>query len=308
MGGATLAGQPAPAQTPVRPAAAPVAAIASNSPAKSPVSFFRELLAMTPEQRTLALTNRTEESRKLILAKVREYRSLKTTERELRLRATELEWRLAPLMKMPATNRTTQLAGLPEEDRKMIEDRLEEWDKLPESVKQELLRQRDSIRLFLRMKSGLVTLTNANVQRGPELEAELKKIQAMPEPERQKLIEHFNQYFELKPHEQQKALRKLPPDEQQQIEKSLGKFKNLTAPQRAQCIRSFEQFADMTPAERQQFLDNAARWIMMPPDKRQAWRDVVEQVSETHTPFIKIPRPRTPPNRSAQTVLTTNSN
>src|SRR3954469_14769255 len=66
---------------------------------KSPVAFFRELLAMTPSERSLALSNRPAETRKQILVKVREYRSMSENERELRLQATELEWHLVPLMK-----------------------------------------------------------------------------------------------------------------------------------------------------------------------------------------------------------------
>src|SRR5436305_8079373 len=45
--------------------------------AKPPVQFFRELLAMSPGERSQSLTNRTPEDRKAILAKVREYQSLK---------------------------------------------------------------------------------------------------------------------------------------------------------------------------------------------------------------------------------------
>jgi len=55
---------------------------------QSPIGFFRELLAMNPGERIQALTNRTPELRSQILAKVREYESLKAEERELRLRVT----------------------------------------------------------------------------------------------------------------------------------------------------------------------------------------------------------------------------
>jgi hypothetical protein len=307
MGGAMLAGQPASGETPAVPA--PAASQSPASPAvKSPVSYFRELLAMSPEDRAQALTNKTAESRRLILAKIREYSSLKKPEREQRLRATELEWRLVPLMKMPPTNRVAQLAGLPSEDRQLLEARLNEWDKLPQSVKNDLLAHRESIRLYVRMKSGLVSQTNATPQHGPAVEEDLKKLEAMPETERQKLIERFNQYFDLKPREQEKTLRALSPAEKDQITKSLDKFQHLTAAQRAQCIRSFEEFARMTPAERQQFMENASRWIMMPPEKRQAWRDVVEKISVGHEPFIKLPKARHSPAQTGEAVAATNSN
>src|SRR5437763_6112190 len=63
-----------------------VAAPATAEPtAKSPVEQFRELLAMNVVERKQALTNRPPEIRKRILAKLREYESLKPDERELRL-------------------------------------------------------------------------------------------------------------------------------------------------------------------------------------------------------------------------------
>jgi hypothetical protein len=62
--------------------------------ARSPISFFRELLAMNAAERRQALTNRSPEGQKQILADVREYESLPPDERELRLRVTELRWYL----------------------------------------------------------------------------------------------------------------------------------------------------------------------------------------------------------------------
>src|SRR5437660_3567894 len=82
-------------------------------PAKSPVAIFRELLNMDPAERTKALANRPEETRKQILAKIREYQSLRPDERELRLKVTELGYYLRPLMRTPATNRAVQLALIP---------------------------------------------------------------------------------------------------------------------------------------------------------------------------------------------------
>ena len=69
---------------------------------------------MNAAERKQALTNRSPEGQKLILAKVREYESLPPDERELRLRVTELRWYLLPLMTAPATNRPAQLAMIPE--------------------------------------------------------------------------------------------------------------------------------------------------------------------------------------------------
>src|SRR4051812_34598984 len=101
-------------ETPPEPAAA-----------KSPVAVFRELLNMEPSERTKALADRPEETRKRILAKIREYQSLKPDERELRLKVTELGYYLRPLMRTPATNRTAQLAIIPAGYRELVQVRLE---------------------------------------------------------------------------------------------------------------------------------------------------------------------------------------
>jgi len=89
--------------------------------AKSPVESFRELLAMKPGEREQYLATRPPAIRKRFLAKIQEYEAMSAEERELRLRATELRWYLLPLMQMPATNRTAQLAAIPEADRPMVE-------------------------------------------------------------------------------------------------------------------------------------------------------------------------------------------
>jgi len=318
VGGATLAGQSAATESPARPAVSntvdapmpvPAPAIPVPPTMKSPVDFFRELLDMSPGQRTQALTNRPPETRKLILAKVREYRSLNADERELRLKATELEWRLVPLMKTSPTNRAALLAALSEDDRKMVEARLKEWDKLPEPVKKDLLDRRESIRLYIQMTSGSTISTNIHIPLRPKIQEDLKKLQTLSDPERQKLIDRFNQYFDFDPREREKVLRTLTSAEKDQIEKTLSKFEGLSRGQRAQCIRSFEQFANMNVAERQQFLKNAEHWIMMTPKKRQEWRDLVEKVFLTPTPptFVNVPKPPPPaPRPSAQPALTTN--
>ena len=76
---------------------------------RSPVEFFRELLAMNFAERSKALADRPPETRKQILSKVREYEAMKPNARELRLRATELRWYMLRLMRISPTNRIAQL-------------------------------------------------------------------------------------------------------------------------------------------------------------------------------------------------------
>jgi len=66
----------------IAPSAVSVAPLQS----KSPVTLFRELLAMDLGERQKASAERSPEKRRLILAKVREYESLPPDVRVLRLR------------------------------------------------------------------------------------------------------------------------------------------------------------------------------------------------------------------------------
>ena len=47
----------------------------------------------------------------------------------------QLRCDLIPLMHLLPTNRTARLAAIPEDDRKLVEDRLREWDILPPDLR-----------------------------------------------------------------------------------------------------------------------------------------------------------------------------
>jgi hypothetical protein len=225
--------------------------------ARSPVSFFRQLLAMTPAERFAALTNRPPEARARILAKVREYQLLGPDERELRLRATELRWHLTPLLRVPPAERAGRLALVPEELRGLVQSRLQEWDVLPPPMKEEFLANDQALHYFTH-----VELTN----------------QPAGTAEQQQITEQFNQFFELTPAEKQQTLNTLSEAERVQMEKTLKSFEQLPPEQRFRCIRNYAKFAGMPPAERAKFLKNAESWAKLTPQERQTWRDLVTQV------------------------------
>jgi len=287
------------AQPASRPGNTNTAVLLPPPTVKSPVEFFRELLAMTtPSERYAALSNRPPENQKLIMAKVREYLALSAEDRELRLRATELHWRMLPLMRLPATNRTERLGSIPEPDRRMIESRLQDWDKLAGPVQQQLLTNQEAIRLFIQREAGTnapVDIVNLSPKRRQRLEEDFGKINAMKPDERRQLVDRFTQFFDLTAEEKnkakQKALSAFTDAERARIEKTLARFQNLTSEQRTRCIQSFEKFSTMSLAERQQFLKNAERWIAMKPEERKAWRDLVEQIE------LMPPDPRDPLQR-----------
>jgi len=245
-------------------------------PPQSPVRYFRQLLAMTPQERENFLTNRAPEIRERILAKIREYLALAPDERELRLDATELRWYLLPLLRESPTNSEARLAQVPDNLRDLVRNRLEQWDALPPQSRQEFLDIEPTLHYF-----SHVELTNTppepGTQPGPG-DAAQARWQALSEDVRQKITAQFNQFFELTPDEKQKTLNTLSDAERVQMEKTLQSFDKLPSAQRAQCIRAFTEFAGMSPAERAEFLKNAERWSQLPPKERQAWRDLVAQV------------------------------
>ena len=259
---------------------------------KSPVTLFRNLLAMTPGERRQSLSNRPPEVQKKLLAKLREYESLKPDERAVRLRATEIQWYLQPLMSLPRTNREARLAMIPEDLRKLVEERLNRWDLLPPPVQEELLNNEMTARYFTQLETATEEqkqklLGQMSPERRAKLEAGLERWRGFSAEQRAKTLENFNGYFELTPQEKQKALSSLSPAEQQQMEKTLEAYASLPPEQRAQCLRSFEKFAGMNLSDRQAFLKNAERWKLMTPSERESWRTLVRFA------------PMTPPARSA---------
>ena len=304
FGGLALAQLPASRRVPVRSNSANTVAIENLPeppplpPAESPVDTFRELLQMNPEEQTEYLADRTPDDRKRIMAKVREYESLSPVQRELRLRVTELRWFLWPLLKMPATNRAAWLNRVPPDERKLVGDRLQHWDKLAPEVQKELLANDATLRYFSELaastdqeRSNIVK--NLSPERRKKLETGIQQLQQMPEPQRQKMITRFDQFFELSPSEKAKALGSLSEPERRQIEKTLSAFGNLSPNLREQCIQSFEKFINMSLAERQQFLKNAERWKLMSPEERQDWCNLVASmaIQPPLPPGIEPPMP-----------------
>jgi hypothetical protein len=275
------------------------------APMKSPVAVFRELLNMEPVERAKALADRPEETRRRILAKIREYQSLKPDERELRLKVTELGYYLRPLMRTPATNRTEQLAAIPAGYRELVQVRLEKWDRLRPEAQQKLLENEAAIRALTEVTNA--TSTNMLRARNIMLQKTIENWNRLSDRDRQELSENFDYFFQLKPAERQKAIKILSKEEQQQIDGTLRKFKQLTPDQRAQCIQSFEKLAAMTPQERQQFFRNTERWEMMTPKEREDWRTLVETAPLLPPVNNFAPEPQGLPV-SHKARLTTNTN
>ncbi len=254
--------------------------------ALSPVAFFRNLLAMSPKERSELLTNRAPEIRARIFVKIHEYEALDPDERELRLRATELRWYLMPLLQVKPANRADQLAQVPEDLRDLVKSRLTQWDILPPPLKEEFLKNDQALHYFVRIEPPGYSVTDG-----------------LPDSQGQKVSQQFSKFFELTAAEKQETLSTLSAAERTQMAKTLRAFDQLPSEQRMQCVHNYAKFAGLSAAERSEFLKNAERWSQMSPTERQAWRDLVAHVPQWPPlpPTIFPPMPPTSPRLNMAT-------
>ena len=318
-GWVVAAGGLAGAQTPTgSPGARPPAPqLPPASPANSPVQIFRRILAVSGSERVVLLEAYNPEVRKRLEEKVREYEALAPGDRELRLRATELRYYLLQFMRSPATNRPAQLARLPEAERQLVADRLEQWDRLPTEQQREVLEYESTLQYFVPQAGGAATAgTNgpANLPIGEqeELTRKLERWRALPETQRDEMYARFEQFFKLTEAERERTLKVLSGPERVLMEKSLQSFAQLPLAQREQCLRAFTRFAGLGDREREEFLQNAGRWQEMSPAERQAWRNLVRRLPKL-PPLPPPPLPAAPRRAApgfvpggAQVVTTTN--
>jgi hypothetical protein len=255
------------------------------------------------------LADKSEGRRKLLEAKLEEYRALDLDRREARLKATELRWYLRPLLEMNPTNRVQQVATVPDEFRSLIEARLRQWDHLTSEMRKELLDNERVIDYFWRIESSPPSerpgiLREVSLARRQELEQGLIRWRALPLQKRDQMCRRFRQFFELSPNEKARTLSALSEQERKQMEETLKAFENLPPAQRRLCVNSFRKFANLGPDDRARFLKNAELWKEMTPAERQTWRTLVAQLPPAPPGYGQPPWPPPPPSRSGSTLFT----
>lgn len=250
---------------------------------KSPIEYFRELLALPVPQRERSIADRGEEQKKIIRAKIKEYELMTPEERELRLAVTELRWYLVPLMRLDRNERAGRLKMIPPDKRYLVKDRLQRWDKLEPDQQKEFLESEMTVNYFLRLrtstpeqKTNLLETVSTETRR--KLEKDLERWSSLPPEERERMSNRFEDFFELNAFEREKTLSTLSQSERVQMEKTLLSFQNLSVDQRRHCIKSFDKLANMSGHERSQFLQKAEAWEKMSPTDRSAWRELVHKI------------------------------
>lgn len=276
----------------------------------SPVATFRQLLALSPTDRTAALDRRPASQRELLRTRLADYEALPAEQRELRLQATDLYWHLQQLMVRSSAEREDLLRAAPRELLPILTERLALWDRLPESDRRTLQQHETAIRYFARWRGvpKPPPLPGPSVGTAPavsfRLQAELDRLQELPADERDRAVENWRQFFDAPGPRAARALQAMSEPEREEMQEVLRKFRALPPTQRQTCIDSFARLANLPPVERAEFLRRAERWESLPAPERAAWRRLVGMLP----PLPPIPEtvPAGPPLPKApvRTLLT----
>jgi hypothetical protein len=264
---------------------------------RTPVDYFRELLALSPAEREKALTNRSVQTRAFLEGKLKEFEALPPASREARLQTLQVRWLLLPLMKTKPAQREARLAAMSEADRRLVVERLEQWDLLTEDLQRKVLENENVIRVFFRAETNATpdpAASNLTPAQRDQLQAEHERWNGLPEEEQGRVLAHFDRFFGLSSKEKARIVDGMSDAERRQMELALQSFGRLPKPQREACLRGFKKFVALTPEEQQEFLTSAERWQSISPSDRQLWRSLVVRL-HPKPPLPPGAAPKAPP-------------
>ncbi len=269
-----------------------------------PTAFFRELLVANAQQRHELLAKHPPGEQRFLISKVQYYESLSPEQTEEELRALELRWYLAFLMRQPPTNRTIMLKDLPEKDRRLVETRLAFWDRLSADLQDSILKNEIAIRVQYSLPQFVKTLTNLPPIHRRKIADDIARWKAMPAKEQQVVYWSYKQLFEL--NEPPMPPGAVPPNAMPPplpVNTLLVQFKQLPSSEQSDCLANFQRFKELPPTQRERFVKAAQRWLNMSEAERQAWRQAVKSGATPPLParppmppgFVPSPRPRSQP-------------
>jgi hypothetical protein len=266
----------------------------------TPVAYFRGLLGMTPAERERVLADKSEEKRRQVLAKVREYEALPPEVREARLLQTELHWRLLVLLPLEPAERKARLQKISPMYQPMILTQLAQWDELPGDVRKALLEQESFLRTYVQWQGHSPAaqediLAKLPAEQRARWTEELNRWQALPGSRRAEMNRAFRQFFYSTEEAQKETIQALSETERSQMEQALQSFASLPPVLQRQCVESFSKFAAMSTEDRNQFLQNAAKWEAMTAQERQLWQTLVNKLPPMPPGFYQSKLPPMPP-------------
>lgn len=272
-------------------------------PPTSPVSSFRHLLSLPPTERAAELAHRSETQRTFLLQRLAKYEELPENQREERLLATDLYWHLQQLLPRSPIERQPILDQAPPALRPILIARLQTWDRLPPDDQSSLLREDRALRYLARWTHRpLPPLPGQPSPPPPPLPPNpTPTVPPLPSPTHPSLVSSWNQLLENPNPGTQRALERLASPEREKLQQILNRYHQLPQETRRKWIEGFHRFAHLTASERAAFLHQAQVWKSLPPEERQAWRDLSPRLPPlppvplpTQAPPVP-PLPNTPP-------------
>ncbi len=250
---------------------------------RSPMDELRRLLALSPEERETDLAGKSEWSRNFMLGKLKEYDALTPEQRELRLSSTELYFEMLSLLRSSPDRRAEKLERLPEDRRKAVQARLDQWDKLPPDLQQDVLEHQSTIRYVIRVEAAPAAskedvFANMSPEYREKVKTRIDEMKAWPKEQRNRMVDAFHNLFELSDHEQQAILEKLNQNERAKVEQTLADYEKLSPDERKRCMDSARKFNNLSADEQARFIATAERWEKMSEEERNTWRSLVKQM------------------------------
>ena len=264
----SVSGPPSPIKLPVPP---------------SPVDRLRELLRLDQEARARELAKKPVTSRRVIENSLKELDMLTPQQQQVRLRLMELRWEMSRVLSQAPTNRAISLMFIREDDRKLVTERLNYWDKLPFDLQKAVLENEAMLSYFISGQVRSTTeLTNRLGDFPPSIRTNLARVMKqwgeLTPDQQQKIYANFREVFGLDARDQEKIFRQASLEQGQQIQKVLKSLQKMPPQEQQRCMDSLRKFTSMTVEERAQFLRNAERWQKMPEEDRKKWRTLVRAV------------------------------
>ena len=303
-----LFAQPAVSTLPLRTAPLPPSRKTPiPSVSDSPVSHLKRLLEADLQQRNALLPPEGESSRLFWQKKLQEYEKLEPEERQRRLQEAQWHWYLMLIMRTEGPARSRVLAQIPEEDRPLMENRLQVWEALPEDIQQGILTHLPALRYFARFASTSDAEDRANPSKDLQPTDVASKNdhsewnELTPE-RRQSIFLSYQAFFDLKTPVKRRVLSKIPLPQRMGIQERVTQMDRLSPSQRDQCLAALEAYARMSEEERQRFQQTAQQWKSLPLESLATIRKVAVKVPplpahsrQASPPSPPLPTLRRPP-------------
>ena len=249
----------------------------------SPINQFRGLLTMPREDQEEFLAGKQPSQATVLRRKIVEYRNMPSQERDFRLRQLELCRWILPLMRLEPESREAPLDRIAERHRLVVQERLEEWDRLSAAQKDAVLKDRIVLSYFFRPEADFLERQEDVLNIMPpelktKMEADLAEWRSRSNAERQRMMSRLNQLLSLNQAARDKVLVGIPQSDHAQLRSTLSAFEKLKPEQRRRAIEGFGRLANLSVTEREQFIFSASQWQEMSPQQRDLWKLLIERL------------------------------